>query len=257
MSEIPFGWLGESRRSALRALIANEVTEWSSDWWMHHDVDDVEVSSIGQEDMVTSHALPYTSVSPSGSLAMRFGGKDMDAIGRHLAGAVDGADAGWAQRIGEEALEALTVRLFRRAGVAHAPRLSESIESPDLECDYFGAMHSRIVLGRLSWGLTIDRRLADRLAPARVTQGTALTSRATAINRAGVRIRAILDFGLVNLTDLSDLSVGEILVSERGLQDSLQLHLEGHGLVAGGYLKRRGTRRAVMLDGHSIHGDKL
>lgn len=257
MSAIPFGWLGESRRAALRSLIANEVMEWSRDWWIYHAAGEVEVSPVDQDEAGTHHALPYMAVNPSGSLAMRLGGKELDAIGRHLAGAVDSADAGWAQRIGVEALEALSARLFRRAGVASAPRLSESVESPDLERSYFGAMHTRIVLGRLSWGLTIDRQLADRLAPPRVIQGTALTSRAAALDHAGVHVRAILDFGSVNLTGLSDLTVGEILVGERGLHDILQLHVEGHGVVAGGFLKRRGTQRAVMLDGHSLHGNKL
>jgi len=48
--------------------------------------------------------------------------------------------------------------------------------------------------------------------------------------------------------------VGEVLVGDRSLEEALQLHVEGHGVVANGYLRRSGTQRAVMLDGVNSQG---
>jgi len=61
-----------------------------------------------------------------------------------------------------------------------------------------------------------------------------------------------MDFGSVDLAHLSDLSVGEILIGDRKLEEALQIHLEGRGAVATGYLRRLGEQRAVMFDGVNL-----
>jgi flagellar motor switch protein FliM len=69
------------------------------------------------------------------------------------------------------------------------------------------------------------------------------------VQHAPLRVVAMMDFGSVDLAHLSDLSVGEILVGDRKLDEALQIHLEGQGSIATGYLRRLGEQRAVMLDG--------
>lgn len=253
MGGIRFGWLGDSRRAALAQLIKAELTAWSRDWWVHHAAEEILVDHLDREP--SPQARAHVATAPSGALAMYLGGKDLDAFGKHLSGAVESADSGWAQRIGEEALVALAERLFRSAGISHASKLCESSGKPEFDERRFGALHLSVALGRLVWTLSVDRQLADRLVPPKETGATSLTSRATALDQANVGVRAILEFGFVDLTDLSDLRAGEILVGERRLQDTLHLHIEGQAAVASGYLKRSGTHRAVVLDGFSMQGN--
>ena len=248
MKETLFGWLGESRREALLALISSEVAAWSSEWWVHHASADVDARGGEHHRFTTQGPKPFVSPSPSGSLAMFLGSKGFDGIGRHLAGTVDEEDTGWARRMGEDALDDLAQRIFRRAGVTELSTLSESSASLDVGRTDLGAGVVAIALGRLEWVLAVDRQLADRLVPPRAIQPVGLTSRQSALDGVPLRVSAVIDFGSVNLTHLSDLRVGEILVGDRKLEEALQLHVEGHGAVAKGYLRRLGSQRAVMLD---------
>lgn len=256
MGQVRFGWLGLSRQNALRLLICAEVAGWSLDWWIDHAKGEVEVRSLDGVELHLAPTMAYIASSHSGTLAINLGGKDVEAIGRHLLGIGNNADAGWAHQIGEEALNALSTRLFCRAGADEVPQLVESVRPPECERSCLGAVHVDIVVGRLSWRLALDRQLADCLVPPQAVGGPALTSRSTAIDEAVVNVDAVIGFGSVSLTELADLKVGEVLIGERSLQDALQLHIQGHGPVAGGYLKRLGERRAVILDGTYLHGSK-
>lgn len=249
MKDVRFGWLGESRRAALVSQILSEVTEWSDEWWIHHASADVDAHWVEHRRFTTHGSMPFVSLSISGSLAMFLGSKELDGIGRHLAGTVDEEDVGWAKRIGEEALEDLAMRIYRRAGITKPSQLSESVVPPDLERADLGSGVVAIALGRLEWALALDRQLVDRLVPPRAFPRTGLMPRLPALDDVVLQVKAIIDFGSVNLTHLSDLCIGEILVGDRGLEEALQLHVEGHGAVARGYLRQMGTQRAVMLDG--------
>jgi hypothetical protein len=255
VKDVRFGWLGESRRIALLSLISAEVAEWSHEWWIDHTSSEVDVHWIEHRRFTTQGSMPLASFGSSGSLAMFLGSKGVDGIGRHLAGTVDGEDAGLAQRIGEEALEDLATRVYRRAGIAKPSQLSEHAAPPDVERADLGSGVVAIALGRLEWAMAMDRQLVDRLVPPRAVQRTGLASRQSALQGVSLCVKAVIDFGSVNLSHLSDLRVGEILVADRGLEEALQLHVEGHGVVAKGYLRRLGTQRAVMLGGINSQGE--
>ncbi|MES2311595.1 MAG: hypothetical protein V4566_04790 [Pseudomonadota bacterium] len=254
MKDVRFGWLGESRRVALLSLISGEVAEWSQEWWIDHASAEVDVHWIEHRRFTTQGSMPFASIGPSGSLAMFLGSKGLDGIGRYLAGTVDEEEGGWAQRIGEEALEDLAARVYRRAGMAKPAPLSAHAAPPDVERADLGSGVVAVVLGRLEWALAMDRQLVDRLVSPRAVQRTGLASRQSALNGVALRVEARIDFGSINLTHLSDLRVGEVLVGDRSLEEALQLHVEGHGVVANGYLRRSGTQRAVMLDGVNSQG---
>jgi hypothetical protein len=250
VSDFRFGWLGDSRRSLLRKLVSGEVVEWAREWWVNHTLADVDVGQAEHRRFGNQSSMPFALLGPSGSLVMFPGSKGLDGIGRHLAGAVDEEDAGWAQRIGEEALDDLAVRIYRRAGIAKpSPSAESAALPPDLIRADLGSSVMTIALGRQEWALAMDRHLVDRLVPPAALQRTALASRQSALDGVPLRVKAVIDFGSVNLTHLSDLRVGEILVGDKGLEEPLQLHVEGHRAVATGYLRRLGTQRAVMLDG--------
>jgi|GEM_PF-1068344 len=247
--DVRFGWLGETRRAALHALLATQVNEWARDWWIGAAdgvIDVLPVESLGGHDR---RSLPLLSSHEAGSLAIYLGAKDFDAIGRFLAGTTSDADIELAQRIGEEALTDLAARIQRRAGVNKASSLAREAVPLSLEHARLGAFGISVSIGRLQMELAIDRRMADRLAPPAIAHGVNLVSRQSAIQHAPLRVVAMMDFGSVDLAQLSDLSVGEIWVGDRKLDEALQIHLDGHGAVATGYLRRLGEQRAVVLDG--------
>jgi hypothetical protein len=256
MSEIRFGWVGETRRTILRSLITAEVADWSRDWWIHHASAEVEVQSkSSSRDVGPRESLPWVSDSELGSLAFHLGSKEMDAIGRHLTGTVADEDTTWAQRIGQDALEDLLMRIHKRAGLSKPVRLSKMHAPTSLEHARLGVFAAVIALGSLKLGLALDRQLVDRLVPPHITaRGANLVSRHEALAGAPLHIQAVLDFGAVSLTHLSDLRVGEVVVGDRGLDEALEIHVEGRGSIATGYLRRSGSQRAVMLDGAKPEG---
>ncbi|MGS1125892.1 hypothetical protein ACVCL3_02750 [Rhodanobacter sp. UC4437_H4] len=254
MEGFRFSWLGETRREALRALIAAEVSEWSQEWWIEHEPAEIHVRAVDHGSFVIKGAAPYMSTGEAGSLALFLGGRGAAGVGRHLAGSVEEEDAGWAERIGEEALGDFAARVFRRGGVAGGPGLRQSAASPDLSRPELGSCILAIAVGRLGLNLACSRRLIDRLVPPQTGKKADLASRREALGKVPLRLDAIMDFGSVNLAQLTDLRVGELLVGDTALEEPLSMRIEGGIAITGGYLRRVGAKRAVMLDG--IHSQE-
>jgi hypothetical protein len=249
MKDVRFGWLGETRRAALHSLLAAQVTDWAREWWIGAAEGVVEVLPAEKAAGQDKRNLPLLSTHEVGSLAIYLGAKDFDSIGRFLVGTTSDADIELAQRVGEEALTDLAARIHRRAGVNKVKPLAREAVPLNLEHARLGAFGVTLSIGRLQMELVIDRHMADRLAPPSVAGHANLVSRQNAIQHAPLRVVAMMDFGSVDLAHLSDLSVGEVLVGDRKLDEALQIHLEGHGAIATGYLRRLDEQRAVVLDG--------
>lgn len=250
--DIRFGWLGESRRTGLLALLAGLVDDWARDWWVGATDGVVEVHADEQDGSQDKRNAPWVAVSDNGVLAMYTGGKDFDAIGRLLANAsaTTDADAELAQRVGEGAMADLATRIQRRAGINKAAQLCRDSAPLSVEHARLGAFRVIATIGRLQLTLAIDRGMADRLMPPAATAREAgLVPRQAAIQKAPLTVMAVMDFGSVDLGHLSDLAVGEVLVGDRKLDEPLQIHVQGHGAVATGFLRRSGEQRAVVLEG--------
>jgi flagellar motor switch/type III secretory pathway protein FliN len=248
--DVRFGWLGESRRGLLHALLAGLVDDWARGWWVGAADGMIEVHADDKDGVADKGNKPWLSTSEAGTFAVYAGGRDVDGIGRFLVGVSTDADMELAQRVGDEALHDLAVRIQRRAGANKAHPLSRENAPLSVEHARLGACRVTATIGRLQLGLAIDRNLADRLAPPAATIGdTRLVSRQAAIQRAPLQLQAVMDFGSVDLAHLSDLSVGEVLIGDRKLDEPLQIHVQGHGAVVAGYLRRSGELRAVVLDG--------
>jgi hypothetical protein len=247
--DVRFGWLGETRRAALHTLLATQVTDWAREWWIGAAEGVIEVQPAERSAEQDKRNLPLLSTHEAGSLAIYLVAKDFDAIGRFLAGTTTDADIELAHRVGEDALSDLAARIQRRAGLNKATALKREMPALGLEHARLGAFCVALSIGRLQLALSIDRLMADRLAPPSVASHANLVTRQSAVQHAPLRVVAMMDFGSVDLAHLSDLSVGEILVGDRKLDEALQIHLEGQGSIATGYLRRLGEQRAVMLDG--------
>ncbi|MGC1548552.1 MAG: hypothetical protein WA777_08480 [Rhodanobacter sp.] len=249
INEVRFGWIGEKRRSALQALIATQLDDWAGEWWIGHVADEVSVRTADDVPGHDKKKIPQVSSCDTGALALYLGNKDFDGVGRYLAATSTDADIELARRVGEEALNDLAARIHRRAGVAKAPALAKATATLGLEHARLGAVALTMSVGRLQLELVLDRRLVDRLMPPAAAKSVSLTSRQVALETAPLQVIALMDFGSVDLAHLSDLSVGEILIGDRKLEEALQIHLEGRGAIATGYLRRLGEQRAVMFDG--------
>ncbi|MFK2902137.1 hypothetical protein ISP15_17510 [Dyella jejuensis] len=230
-------------------LLAAQLEEWVREWWISAADHVPGVRAIEQDAVQERRGLSLLSLHEMGSLVIHLGAKDFDAIGRFLAGITNDADFELSQRIGEEAIADLAARIQRRAGFSKITPPAKGVAPLTLTHARLGAFGVTAIFGRLQLELAIDRRMADRLAPPAAASSVNLAPRHMAIEQAPLKVLALMDFGSVDLAHLADLSVGEILVGDRKLNEALELHLQGHGAIATGYLRRTGEQRAVMLDG--------
>ncbi|RUL72720.1 FliM/FliN family flagellar motor switch protein [Dyella choica] len=252
--DVRFGWLGKSRREALQTLLAGLVEDWARNWWIGSAEGAIEVHANATDLNRDPGPMHWVSTGDAGTLAIYSGGKDFDAIGRFLVGAnpTTDADTDLARGLGEDALLDLSSRVQRRAGVTKTVKLCEERAPLSVEHARLGAFRVTAMVGRWSLDLAIDRNLADRLVPPpAIARQPGLVHRQDAVQNAPLRVTAVMDFGSVDLAHLSDLGVGEVLVGDRKLDEPLQIHLQGHGAIAAGFLRRAGEKRAVMLDGHT------
>jgi hypothetical protein len=250
--EIRFGWIGETRRTALQTLVAGLIEDWARDWWAGFADGLVNVRAIEESTRSEKRTAPLLSTDDTGALAIHMGSKDFDIVGRHLAGVAGDGDIDLAQRIGEEGLTDLASRIRQRAGVTKATKLVKGVAALGLEHSRLGAFAVSAALGRMQFELAMDRRLTDRLSPPVVQRNASLVHRHNALDHAPLRVVAVMDFGSVDLAHLSDLSVGEILIGDCKLDEALKIQLQGHGGIATGYLRRLGEQRAVVLDGINV-----
>ena len=254
--DIRFGWLGETRRATLSALLTTLVEDWATDWWLTSSAVAVETQPLMDEGSFEKGTVPLLASHDAGSLVIVASGRDFDMTGRHMVGLTNDANNELAQRVGEDAFNDLVARVRQRAGISTlTPPVRAEIPA-ELGDRRFGAFALSAVIGRLQLRLLLDRRMADRLAPPAASKPVSLESRQSTVQMAPVRVVATMAFGSVDLMQLSDLCVGEVLVGEHALDKAVRVQLEGHGVIANAYLRRSGTQRALMFDGNNTSQER-
>lgn len=248
MDNVRFGWIGDARRAVLLGVLSTLVEDWASNWWCGCASGAPMIAITDEMDAQGRLQGAYIARSVVGATAIHVGAHGTDAIGRHLAATVTDEDTELAAQVGEQALCDLAAGIHARAGAAATPSTDKTGLTPDLLDARLGAFAISVALGRLSIVLLIDRQLGERLAPSLGTNGPPLKTRHGALSHAPVRLTAVLPFGVIDLVHLSDLAIGEVLVGDRKLEDTLHIHVEGKAAVAAGFMRRIGERRAVMLD---------
>jgi len=249
--EVRFGWIGGSRRSALRVLLADIVDEWAREWWLAYAAGGVEVVEATSASQYGEQGRSLLASGEEGVVAVNLGGVSLMSVGQGLAATMSDEDSELARRIGEDGLSDLADRIQRRAGCNKPLRLVAGVAPLSVEYARLGAFALNVSAGPLLLRVVIDRRIADRLVPPSGGQSTPLLSRRDALEHALLGVLAVMEFGSMDLAHLSDLCVGEVLVGDHKLEDTLHVHVEGYGVVAAGYLRRSGEQRAIMLDGAS------
>lgn len=254
MTELRYGWLSESRRAALRALVADEVVHWSRDWCIRHAAAQIDVRSADIDANLGISCILRGYQGLFGQLALTLVEQSEQRWGRQLADITEGTDSALAAKIGSESLEDLIDRLLQRAGTREPYQLAELTADEALTGERFGAYALTIEVAGESWGLLMDRSFADRLAPPVVVPPAKLTSRHSAIGSAHATVDAVMTFGSISIASLAGLRVGEVLVGDRGLHEPVQVRVGSHGIIAVGFLQQWKGQLAVTLDGSSTEG---
>ncbi|WP_426271806.1 FliM/FliN family flagellar motor C-terminal domain-containing protein [Dyella kyungheensis] len=243
-----FGWLGESRRIELHALLVRDVSEWSRDWWMEHSSAAIDVYPL--DAWVPAKEPPATWRLGAGTLEL-LSHRGEAALGSYLSAHAGDDSSLLASRIGHRALADLALRLSRRAQ-APLGNLSEG-ESPLDACHRLelGAYMATVSLGRFTFALAMDRAVVDLLVPVKSPEKAALAPRAQAMNGVDVSLEVCIPLGSASLSQLDDLRVGEVLVGDALLSAPVEIRLvDGHS-IAFATLGERDSSRAVTLT-HSL-----
>jgi hypothetical protein len=248
MANVRYGWIGESRRTALRSLVAGEVGDWSRAWWIMHASAEVDVQASGRHVRSQREPSPLVCRQGAGSLALFLGGMGVEGIGKYLLGTDAQDGSGWSQKIGQEALDDLVARLLRRAGLSGIPALIKTQPTEGLTRARLGAYVMTLSLGRLQFDLSLDRDMVDLLVAPSACASIELTPRDLALGQARVRVKASLDFGATSVANIADLRVGEVLVGDCELDQPIAIGIENGGAAAMGSLRRIAGRRAVVLE---------
>ena len=246
MPVVRFGWLGSTRQSIVHTALLDEIEAWAHDWrWSPQSC--VAAASVRP---IQGAAIDLVWSTPAGGLACSLGASSLAALGAMLAGTDADDEDDLALSLGRAAIEQLSHRICRRAGLAvPAEPGEERAMPPELSDVRLGAYRAVFALDTLYLQVSLTRALCDRLAPPPADNAPrpALVSRGDAIATTPLALSAILDFGEVSLAFLSDLRVGEVLVSDLDLHAPLTVQVEGHGDIAAARLHRRQDRRAVVL----------
>jgi flagellar motor switch/type III secretory pathway protein FliN len=249
MEAIRFGWLGDSRRAAVVSRLEDVAAGWAADWLIGYAKGEQGIEPLAEWSLEAGASMPFVSRSESGLVAAYLRGRSPASLGRHLAAVVTDEEGGVAQDIGESALNDLATRIHRLAGAAANDAMHSAALSVAETRASSGVFQASLSLGRMSLDILLDRDICARLVPPTKQALPRMVRRETAVDRASVRLVASLDFGEVNLSELANLRVGEVLMSDRLLEDTLDIFVEGKGRVAQARLRRAGTHRAVTFGG--------
>jgi hypothetical protein len=243
-----FGWLGESRRIPLHALLAREVSEWSRDWWLEHSSAAIDVYPLDEWLPVDSVVSTWRMGEGSFQLHAHQGEA---ALGAYLAATGSTDASALAERIGARALADLIARVAKRAAVRTHAAAANAAPAAACHRPELGAYMATLSLGSHTLAMAMDRTVVDLLVPPKKHEKTTLVGRAQAVGGASVALEVCIALGTSSLSQLDNLQVGEVLVGDALLTAPVELRAAGSGAVALAKLGVGQSSRIVTLT-HSI-----
>lgn len=249
MTHVRFGWLGATRRQAISARLDGVLGPWLADWCSRSALAHPHVQIATEWPHEANLAAANSFRSSAGESAFHLPRHSKAALGRWLMDLQEDDGAGVADALAAEALADLARRIHAQASStdAQSVRQIDGAPSADVFRAWAGAMHAQLRFGRLEVDLLLDRSLCSRLAPISIPEHPALTARGHAIAGAMVAVEVTLEFGLANLADLSNLQVGELIVSDILLSTAADLRSVAGRRLASGQLSRADGQLALRL----------
>lgn len=242
-----FGWIGISRRTALRAKVAACLQGWLADWHAAHDgkaplVEDAPIVPYSPDEAFVLQAGAGTS-----SLMVAAARDELVRMGNWLAGIAESA-ATLSQDVARAALEDLAHRIGQLAGGGEVVEHGQGAWPQSLTREEFGAVGLVFDVGGVVVALALSRDAVDTAyPPGAAAPGPVLHDRAEAAGVAAVRLTATLEFGTISMRELADLRVGEVLVGECPLDAPVRVLAPGRTSLGHARMGRSGNRLAVAL----------
>jgi hypothetical protein len=249
MTAVRYGWLGVTRRQAIVEKLDRLIGDWIGEWCMQAGVGEPRAQIATEWPHGANLATVRCARSAAGQSACHVRGLRHGALGRWLMDIQDEDGVGLAEALAWESLADLSRRIHADAMGSGPVAMSETDipMNPDAFRAWTGALHAQVQLGRVELDVLLDRDLCARMAPPPATARRTLTPRASALTDVKLRLDAVLDFGSASLTDLSNLQVGELLVSDMPLTTLVSFGSGDGKVLASGQLSRAGDRLALRM----------
>jgi len=240
-----YGWLGITRRAAVREAIAVCVDAWLSDWCLQRDAIAVGVAEVEHTEWAVDEGSAQLLKSKQGSLLLAINPQAERALGSRFVAMESATPDVMAQEVADAALPDLMSRIRARAGLRSVEMETSRTPWPEaLTRSEWGAMALRVTLGNVELTLAMDRIVVSGIVPEE-SIASVLDGRIQALQTSQVPITAVLDFGEISARDLAGLHVGEVLVSERKVGELAELRL-GSARVARAAIGSIGNQLAVV-----------
>ena len=249
MTTVRYGWLGVTRRQAIVERLNRLIDEWIGQWCMQSGIGKPRAQIATEWPHGANLATVRCARSEAGQSACHVRGLRHGVLGRWLMVLQDEDGVGLAEALALEALADLSRRIHTDAMGSGPVSMSETDipVNPDAFRAWTGALHAQVQLGRVELDVLLDRDLCARMAPPPTVARRTLTPRASALAEVKVRLDATLDFGTASLVDLSNLQVGELLISDTPLTTLVNIDSCGGKTLASGQLSRAGGKLALHM----------
>ena len=241
-----YAWLGAARKKAVRDIASSCVDAWLRDWCLQYELSEATVEEIPLISLLPEEYTTWVVEAEGGHLLTALPRNRLDSFGGHLASADAEQSDGVAAELARSAIQDLLIRLAAHARQLHAsPATWEGAWHGAILDPEWGGLGLQISFDGFDLVLGMDRTVIDAMCPERARISDALSNRQESLAQVRVALSAVLDFGSVNASDLADLRVGEVLVSERAVGGSVALRA-GDRHVFNANLVRAGSQFAIV-----------
>lgn len=242
-----FGWLGESRKAKLIANVAECLRVWLREWCAQRGPHDLKVEECTAHDRWIPEGRGALLQSDQGCLFVALREDRMVALGTRLAGMVADEGRGLAEAVAAAALEDCLCCLAGIAGISGVVADWQGGGCPSsLDRPEWGGFWAKVSFDHIDFLLALDRSATTRLAPERRFESRPLQTRVQAMESATVELSAVMAFADVGMLDLTGLREGDVLVSERRLDEAIELRAPGGHMVARARIGHSAGRKAVI-----------
>jgi hypothetical protein len=241
-----YAWLGAARKRAVRDIALSCFDAWLRDWCLQPGASEATVEEAPLISLPSEEYATWVVEAEDGHLLAALPRERIDAFGGRLASAEAGPSDGMAAELARFAMQDLLVRLAARVRCVHASPIPWEDAWPGTILDpVWGGLGLRISFDGFNLVLGMDRAAIDMMCPERAKVTDGLLDRSKSLAQVPVTLSAVLDFGSVNASDLADLRVGEVLVSEHAIGDPVVLRA-GDRHVFNASLARAGSQFAIV-----------
>ncbi|GAB3040450.1 hypothetical protein GCM10027285_26900 [Oleiagrimonas citrea] len=252
-----FGWIGETRRQRLAEAVQDRIRQWMQRWGAAQDIDAPVITMLeeapdteGRERFIARHESACAHTVWDRATWRRLACLWMDVP-------ADAAGEPFARELSRKAVEDLASCIFGRD--AHAPDAFEEAsgeDSAEADAPAWGGVWMRVAFERQVLDMHLNRAAVDTLVPVLAANAREwpLVPRNACLDATGLPLQIVLPVGEAALREVVDLSVGDVLLTERKLDAAVDVRIDGGEAVGKARLGARQGRFAVVLGEDKAEG---